>query len=96
MMPPVRDAVVLGKDSPIGCEAMRKALKILQPTEFTHIELGPHDDVLSDILVCSSVLKKIPQEKLVEIIVRRFRPVMDSHECLHLEITAELISEDQI
>ena len=37
-MPPVRDALVLGKDCPIGCEAWLKALRVLQPEEFKHIE----------------------------------------------------------
>lgn len=95
-MPPVRDALVLGKDSPIGCEAMRRALSILQPWTYEHIELAPHDDVVSDILVRTSVLKKIPHEKLVQLILKRFKPVMSSDECLHLDITVELESEDQI
>lgn len=94
-MPPVRDALVLGKESPIGCEALRRALTILQPATFEHIELE-EDDVVSDILVRTSVLKKIPQEKLVALILRRYKPVMQSDECLHLDITAELFSEDQL
>ena len=95
-MPPIRDAIILGKNSPIGCEAMRKALKILQPTQFEHIELADKDDVVGDILVRSSILKRISRAKLVELVLRRFKPVMEADECLHLEITAELLVEDQV
>lgn len=95
-IPPVRDALVVGKDSPIGCEAMRRALAILQPTPFEHIVMGDTDDIVSDILIRASILKKVPRDKLVEIILRRYKPVMQSDECLHLDISAELQSEDQI
>lgn len=95
-MPPVRDALVLGKDSPIGCQAMRRALAILQPAPYEHIELNPADDVISDILVRASVLKKVPREKLAELVLARCKPVMQPDECLHLDISAELYSEDQI
>ncbi len=95
-MPPIRDAIVLGKRSPIGCEAMRRALKILQPTDFEHIELADVDDVVGDILIRTSVLKKVDRDKFVELVLRRFKPMMDATECLHLEIAAEVFSEDQI
>lgn len=95
-MPPVRDAVVLGINSPIGCEAMRKALKILQPTQFEHIELADKDDVIGDILVRSSILKKISKDKLVDLILRRFKPLMEADECLHLDITTDMTVEEQL
>ncbi len=96
-MPPVRDVLVLGNDCPIGCEAWRKALKVLQPEEFTHIELAPGDDVLQrhpDSRQCAEENSR--REAGREIIMRRFKPVIDPHECLHLQITAELHSEDQV
>jgi hypothetical protein len=95
-MPPVRDAIVLGKNSPIGCEAMRKALMILQPTQFEHIELADKDDVIGDLLVRSSILKKIPVNKFVEPILKRLKPLMASDECLHLDVTSELMVDEQL
>lgn len=95
-MPPIRDAIILGKNSPIGCEAMRRALKILQPQQFDHIELADKDDVVGDILVRSSILKRVSKDKFVEMVLRRFKPVMEADECLHLEINTELIVEDTL
>ena len=41
-MPPVRGALVLGKDWPIGCETVCRALK---PLHFESLEpIEPHDD----------------------------------------------------
>lgn len=93
-MPPVKDALVLGKESPIGCEAVRRALSLLHVATFDHIE--PEDDVVGNILVRSSVLKKIPQDKLVALILHRVKPTMEKHECMHLHIVAELFSEDTV
>lgn len=48
LIPPIRDGLVLGKRSPIGCVAIRKALELLGNTNFTPIEL--EDEVVSFVL----------------------------------------------
>lgn len=95
-IPLVQDGVLLGKDCPIGCEAMHRALMLLQPTEFHRIALDTPDDVVGNILVRSSVLKRVSEKELVEIIMRRFRPMMEPTDCLHLEISTETTCEDEI
>ncbi len=96
VMPPIHDALVLGKDSPIGFEALRKAVLLLQPTDFVHIEIGSGDDVIGDILVRSSLLKKIPKDKFVDLVLRRFKPLMNPSECLHLDVDVEMLCELQL
>ena len=93
-MPPIQDALVLGKKTPIGCEAMRKALALLHVSPFEHIEIN--DDVVGNILVRSSVLKKIPRDKLVRLLLHHVKPLMTDQECIHLELQPELILEEQV
>ena len=93
-MPPIQDALVLGKKTPIGCEAMRKALALLHVSPFEHIEIN--DDIISNILVRASVLKKIPRDKLIRLIVQHVKPLMTDTECIHLELQPELILEEQV
>lgn len=93
-IPPVNDSLVLGKDAPIGCIAIRRALELLMVTPFEHIELGGKDDVIGDILVRQTLLRRIPQERLVEFVLRRIKPLMGPEEILHLELTLEVLLED--
>ena len=73
---------------------MRKALALLHVSPFEHIELD--DVVVSNILVRSSVLKKIPQKKLVQLLLHLVKPLMTDQECIHLELQPELILEEQL
>jgi hypothetical protein len=97
-IPPVHDALVLGKKSPIGSEAVRRSLTLLHVAPFQHIELsGAHeDDVVGDILVRNSVLNKIPPDNLIRLVVDRVKPFMTAEEILHLRLDAEVSLEHQI
>lgn len=93
-IPPVRDGLVLGLESPIGCVAMRRALELLIATPFEHIEID--DDVIRDILVRQALLRRIPKNKLVEFVLRRIKPLMGIDEILYLDLNAEIHIEDEL
>jgi hypothetical protein len=93
-IPPISDGLVLGKDSPIGCVAIRRSLELLMVTPFEHIEVGDADDVVGDILVRQSLLRRISRERLVEFVLHRIKPMMGPEEILHLELTVEVLIED--
>ena len=48
-IPPIRDCLVIGRKSPIGCVAIKKALKFLRGDSFD--DLRPDDDDAGEILV---------------------------------------------
>ena len=91
-VPPVRDALVLGRDSPIGCVAIRKSLDLLTLTSFEHIE--PDDDVVGDILVRKAILKRVPQDMLVAFVLAHIKPMMEADEILHLDLAVEVLIEE--
>lgn len=93
-IPPIHDGLVLGKHSPIGCAAIRKAIDLLVDTPFEHIELD--DEVISDVLVRNKILRRIPQDKLVAFVLKRIKPLMGSDEILHLDLDAEITLEDEV
>jgi hypothetical protein len=97
-IPPIRDALVLGKNATIGCEAMRRALTLLHVEPFEHIDLSgdDEDDVVGDVLVRRSVLNKVPRGKLIRFLVGRVKPFMTVDEILHLRVDVEVCLEDQI
>ena len=89
-IPPIRDGLVLGKHSVIGCVAMRRALELLHAAPFAHIELND-DDVIGDILVRKGILRRMPKDKLINFVQKRIKPLMDESEIMHLELTAEVV-----
>lgn len=97
-IPPIQDALILGKEASIGCEAMRRSLTLLHVAPFEHIALEgeQQDDVVGDILVRRTVLNKIPRDKLISLVVERVKGFMTAQEILHLEIDTELSLEHQL
>ena len=93
-VPPVRDALVLGKKSCIGAMAMKKALTLMQASSFDHIKVK--DDVVGDIFIRSNILKRISRKQVVQLVVRRIKPLMSDTELMLLDIEVELVIEDQL
>ena len=88
-IPPVHDALVIGRRSPIGCTSIRKALEFLSARAFAHIET--HDDeAISDILVRESILRRVSADRLRGFVLNRVKPLMDDNEILHLDLEVEI------
>jgi hypothetical protein len=83
-IPPLKDMLVLGRDAPIGCIAMRKAIELLIKSPFEHIELD--DEVISDILVRQPILRRVSRDELINFVMTRMKPLMGSDEILHASI----------
>jgi len=90
-IPPVHDALVLGRHAPIGCKAFRKALDLLMAQPFDHIEID--DPVVSDLLVRAAILRRVPQDKLVAFVLRQVKPLMTADEVLHLDLDVQVTVE---
>jgi hypothetical protein len=87
-IPPLKDMLVMGKDAPIGCIAMRRAIELLIKTPFEHIEL--EDEVISDLLVRQHLLRRVPKDVLVSYVLTHIKPLMAAEEVLHAEIDIEV------
>lgn len=87
-VPPIHDVLVLGKQSPIGCAAIRKAIEFLVASPFDHIEF--QDDVISDLIVRSAIMRRIPKDKLIAFILSQIKPLMAADEILHLDLDVEV------
>ncbi|MDD5581447.1 MAG: hypothetical protein PHY16_19550 [Methylobacter sp.] len=88
-IPPLKDMLVMGKQAPIGCIAMRRAIELLIKTPFEHIEL--EDDVISDILVRRRLLKRISRDGLVNFVMTHVKPLMGPEEVMHAEIDVKVL-----
>ena len=91
-MPPIKDGLVIGKSAAIGIDAMLRTLSILTHEEFERLHLT--DEVIEDIIVKTSILRKAGRERLVKFVLTNLKPVMTATELLVLDIYIELVIED--
>ncbi|MCA8920825.1 MAG: hypothetical protein KDD82_03385 [Planctomycetes bacterium] len=90
-IPPIHDALVIGKRAPIGRVALQKALELIVAEPFT--ELHFEDEVVSDLLVRSALLRRLPAERLRTYVLDRVKPLMEPTEILHLDLFPEVVLE---
>lgn len=90
-LPPIQDGLVLGRLSPIGHVAVGKALSLLSSTAFTHIPI--EDEVIADVLVRASILRKLSEEELCRFVLEEVKPLMGPEEILHLRLDLDVILE---
>ena len=88
LMPPLKDMLVMGKDSPIGCVAMRRALDLLIKTPYEHIKID--DDIIGDILVRQSILRRVSKEQLINFVLNNTKPLLGPEEVLHVELKIDV------
>jgi len=91
-IPPLKDMLVMGKQAPIGCIAMRRAIELLIKTPFEHIEI--EDDLISDILVRQHLLRRVSRDGLIEFVITHLKPMMGIDEVLHAEIDVNVFLSD--
>lgn len=89
VLPPVRDVLVIGARSPVGCVAMQRALSLLSPDTFEAIEISDHP-VITDVVVRQNLLRRISRERRIGFIIERIAPLMGEVEILHLDVEVEL------
>ncbi|PKM12081.1 MAG: hypothetical protein CVV13_06735 [Gammaproteobacteria bacterium HGW-Gammaproteobacteria-3] len=87
-IPPLKDMLVLGKNAPIGCIAMRRALELLIKAPFEHIEVD--DDIISDILVRQSLLRRTSREALAGFVLKQIKPLLGEDEILQVEMDVKI------
>jgi hypothetical protein len=93
-IPALRDVLVLGKASPIGCVAFRRALEFLSRANYVDIEI--QDDVISHLIVRSTILRLVPQVSLIDLVLRRIKPLIGPEDIMHLNIETEVLLEEEI
>ena len=93
-IPPLKDMLVLGKQAPIGCIAMRRAIELLVIATYEHIEI--EDDVISDILVRQRLLQRISRDKLIDFVLTHVKPLMGIDEVMHASIDVKVFLSEGI
>ena len=93
-LPPVRDALVVGKLAPVGINALSRAFEEIAPGAFKAIEVD--HPVIEAVLVRLSDLRKVPEDKLVPLILRHAERIMDETDSLHVVVSIDINVEEDI
>ncbi len=83
-LPPVHDALVLGRRAPVGSTAVVRAMQAMTPGQYRLIKVD--HPLIESLLVRETDLRKMPEETLVKIILDEAEPLMDETDALNVEI----------
>ena len=93
-IPPVRDALIIGRRAPIGSNALQRALDVLMPEQFRRIEVD--HPIIEAILVRESDLRKVPAERFVSLLVDAAQNIMDERDVLRVDVNIEITAVAQL
>lgn len=93
-IPPIKDGLVIGREAAIGGEAMSRTLRLMTTEKFHRIPVK--DDLIEDVIIRESIMKKLGQEQLLRFVLERVKPLMTATELLMLDIGIELVIEDSL
>jgi len=66
-MPPMQDALIVGRRAPIGPEAARRMVDILSPDQYEIVKVD--HPAIEAMVVRKALFNMLPQEKLVELLL---------------------------
>src|SRR5450432_244774 len=93
-IPPVRDAIVIGKEAPVHLDNVLATLKLVSTEVFIGSPLI--DDVVASIIVRESLLKKVPPGVIEKFVLQRVKPFMSAFEVLRLDLELEILLEANV
>jgi hypothetical protein len=94
-LPPLKDALIIGKRAPVGAQSINRAFQELSPGVFLLIPV--EHAIVEAVLVRTSDLRKLPQQELLSRLLRQADQVMDESDTLHVALDFEMIiGEDGI
>jgi hypothetical protein len=81
-LPPVATALVVGRKSPIGSNALEKALAEIMPGAFCRVEV--EHPVIEAVIMRETIARQISRDKLIQLFVRHAEDMMDETEALRV------------
>jgi hypothetical protein len=92
-LPPLKDALIIGKRAPVGAQSINRAFQELLPGAFLLIPV--EHPTVEAVLVRTSDLRKLPQQELLSRLLRQADQMMDESDTLHVALEFEMIVEEE-
>ncbi|WP_072916699.1 hypothetical protein [Desulforamulus aeronauticus] len=83
-LPPMRDVLLVGKKAPIGPEAVRRMVDALSPDQYEIVRIS--HPVFEAVVLKKSIMKLIPKEKLLPIILEEGERMATDNTLLKVQV----------
>jgi len=87
-IPPMRDALVIGKRAAIGPEAAKCMATAVSPGRFVIIPVN--DKIIETIVLRKALLQLVPQEQLISIIREEAGKIMQQEDVIKIDIDVNI------
>jgi hypothetical protein len=89
-MPPMQDVVIVGRNAPIGPEALKRMVDVLSPDQYKIIKVD--HPVIEAIVVRNALMNMIPEKKLSAFILEEGGKIVDANTIIkaHIDITVHV------
>lgn len=89
-MPPMQDVVIVGRNAPIGPEALKRMVDVLSPDQYKIIKVD--HPIIEAIVVRNALMNMIPEDKLSEFILEEGGKIVDTSSIIkaHVNITVHV------
>lgn len=89
-MPPMQDVVIVGRNAPIGPEALKRMVDVLSPDQYKIIKVN--HSIIEAIVVRNALMNMIPEEKLSKFIIEEGEKIVDASSIIkaHVNITVHV------
>lgn len=92
-IPPVESVLVVGRRAPIGAKAMTKAFDEMLPNTFERVEVD--SPLIEALIVRRSHLKRLPEQRLVDLVLRHAERLMEDSEMLQVKLEIEVVANEE-
>jgi len=87
-IPPMQDALIVGRRAPIGPEAARRMVDILSPNQYEIIKVD--HPAIEAIVVRKALFNMLPQEKLIELLLEEGGKVANDSTIVKVQVSIVL------
>lgn len=91
-LPPIKDGVVIGRGAPVAADVLLEMLKLVSTELFLRLPI--EDDLIADVLIRESVLRKIPADEIRLFILEHIKPSMAEAEVIAIQMKIEVLIAD--
>lgn len=91
-LPPIKDILVMGKNSPHGKYGIRECFNLLSPNKFELIEIN--NEIVQAIVVSKNILKRMSIEKIIEILEENVFPYILDVEIVRVDFNVKILIDN--
>ncbi len=93
-LPPVQNALIIGKKAPIGAIALDQCLEDLMPGRFERVDV--EHELIEAVLVRKADLRRLGTDQLIPLLVRHAEGIMEDGDAIQVALQLEVRAEESL